>query len=105
MLEAMWTQGQRMQFALNAHGTHLLPSLNRIHGGPYIGIAVNKEHRSGLQVEVEFRNQNGAVVVAACRIVNFATIRKRVGRIDADSLLNITGQLIYVVDGQVRLLL
>ena len=96
--------GKDVQFALYAHGTHLLPGLDGVHGCPAVLIAVDKKHRHGLEVEVKLRHKDGAVVCSAGRIVLLCTIGQGIGGIDADAPLHVAGLLVEVVDGQIGLL-
>ena len=64
-LEAVGPQGKGVELALDAHAAHPFPCLHGAHGGIAVGIAMNEEHGSGLEVETEFRHQHVLVLIAA----------------------------------------
>ena len=58
-LEAVAAQREGVELALDAHRAHLFPGLDGIHRGVGVGVAVDEEHRGGVEVEGELRREDG----------------------------------------------
>ena len=100
-METVVTCGEDVEFALNAHGTHLLPCLHGVHSCPNILVPMHEEHRTSLQVEVELGSKYGTIVCSARRVMLFQAVCQGVGGIDADAPLHVTRLLVEIIDGKV----
>lgn len=100
-METMIARGQCVEIGLKAHATQLFPAFHRIHRRPSIGVAMDEQHRTGGEIEGEFRCEPRVILVAAFRISGIDAIGERVGRIDRDRPLNGAGNLVGVIDRRV----
>lgn len=93
-----------MQFALDAHRAHLLPDFHGVHCGPGVGIAVDEEHRCGVEVESELGHKRVGIIISSRHVLAPVGVAlKGICRIDSDSPLHLAGEFVYVVDGIVAL--
>ena len=63
-----------------------------------------KEHRGGLEIEIELRNEDGVVVSSACCIILLCSVCQSISGINANAPLHIARQFIKVIDGKISLL-
>ena len=54
-LEAMSAFGEGVQIALDTHAPELFPTFDRIHCRPFVGVSMDEEHRTAVQIECKFR--------------------------------------------------
>ena len=100
-LEAVAAQREGVELALDAHRAHLFPGLDGVHRGVGVGVAVQEEHRGGVEVEAELRRVDGRVVISPGGIAPLHAVRQDVGGIDADAPLDLAGDAVDGVDGVV----